>query len=300
MLSYNCRISENASCCAYFIVFEYSDARINKYEFFPSLNFNCPNLLRKSGFLEAADINEAMLAFFGPQYHFQIVSREERKNMYEDRFDKYLLRNSIDEDFLKNVWMLDDVAIDYLSSFKNRENGMYDRWKLELFFKQKRLIPFRMAAIELSVRTFCLDDILDFLENDYAFFCRFPKAPKLIDRDKLRYLPSYIFPDKIYRTRNEYLENFHTMLNPLMGFTPEYCFIEKSIYHNNLFVDSLDIVVNRAVAFKYCIPIENKKPSYLNPDIISSYTNWICSEKTRSKLWDMINRTPIDYTNNMG
>lgn len=300
MQSYTCKIFQDNFHYAYFIVFECHEDAVNKYEFFPSLNFDCPSLLRKSGFLEAINIREAISNFFGPGYSYQIVSSEERKNMYEYRFEKYLLSNYVDEEFLRNVWLLDDSAIHFLENYKNVDNNLYDRWKIEKFLKQKRLVPFRLAAIELSVCSFCLDDVLDLLENDYEFFCRFPRAKRFIDIDKLRYMPNYVFPNDIYRTRNEYLQKFHSLLNSFIGFTPEYCFIEKSIYHNELFVDSLDIVINRAVSSKYCIPIENNKPPYLNPDVISSYSNWICSEKTRTRLWDMINRSPIDFTNNMG
>ena len=302
MKSYTCKV-QSGLYKEYFFVLEYASPRITKYEIFRiSNNFlvSCPN----PAALQARDPREALEKWvekFSPDLNvvrIEILSAKKRKDYYEERYENYLMQEYVDKSFFKNVWELDDSMIDYFFEFKNK-NGLYSRWKIEDFLKARRLIPHRFAAIKLGIKSLYLDNVLKFLAERYLLDCCLSNSKTLIRMDSLRRIPNVLFQYENFESRDQFLKRFLGLLKEKgVKCSPDYCFIEQNVTRRQIFVEQLDMVINKPVSAKYCIPVQNGKPSYMQPDVISSYSNWISSGNF--KLNKMINQTAIDMTKKMG
>lgn len=309
MKSYTCRVYVNLSS-EYFNVLEYSFPRITKYEVY-QMSDNFIELKVNPEIFIARNPKEALhrcmqkKGYREGTYRIDVLSVKERKNYYTVRLENYLLQEYVDKSFFLDVWGLDNLAIDFFDKeeFKSNVNGeeKYSRWKIEEFLKERRLIPSRLAAIKLGVKNLYMQNVLDFLAKDFFHDCCVSFSKKLVRMDSLRRIPQVVFKYESFGKREDFLNRFFEFLK-INGVAckPDFCFIEQNLTKRRVFVDQLDMVINRPVSIQYCIPVQNRKPPYMQPDIISSYSNWICSGSLSLKLMDMINQTAIEKTKNMG
>lgn len=309
MKSYTCRVRVNLDS-EYFNILEYRFPRITKYEIYQmsdnifKLGVN-PEIFIASNPKEALQRCLRKEGFREGSYRIDILSVNERKNYYTERLENYLLQEYVDKSFFLDVWGLDDSSIEFFDNvkFKQNVNGeeKYSRWKIEEFLKERRLIPSRLAAIKLGVKNLYMQNVLDFLAKDFLHDCCLSFSKKIVRMDSLRRIPQVVFKYESFEKREDFLNKFLWLLKDNnIECNPDYCFIELNLTKRKVFVDQLDMVINRPVSIQYCIPVQNRKPSYMQPDIISSYSNWICSGDSNLKLMNMINQTAIKTTKKMG
>lgn len=240
--------------------------------------------------LPGSDI-EDMLRHIFCNVGFKILKEAEKDDFVCKRVS-YVFNRNVPAKILFDIWGLNQDNLNVLEKIDSAiktSDDMYDRWKIEEILYKYDLYTQKQAAIILGVKDRYFDDVIELIKNTYGekllYSTMLPqKGDAFISTDFISKIKMLMFPEKLYETREEFLNDFEVFLKEQdRSIYIRKCFISEHLKEKNVkHPFYIDILLNMPVSSEYSIPIRNEKPGYLAPDYISWYSYLIAENEFRN------------------
>lgn len=237
----------------------------------PSESFNAPTI----GY-HASNVGEVVRRLY-PDYRAQLISNKEVEDYLHSRI-QYLIDGTIPIERLNDYFglSLDELKIlQKINPDIMQGEKIIKKWEIEETLQKQNVYTRREMALELGMYERDLDRFFAFIK-DKVFYSPFISSQKqsFFLRDVKDLIMNTLFPDKIFESQSDFLDELFAYLNNENDLKIQrcYCFISKSLKEsvkkNPAYID---VLLNLPVSEEFSIAIKNDKPGYLSPDYISFY-----------------------------